>query len=293
MRIFHLDLGREMRGGQYQVLYLMRMLAARGHRQILMSPEGSPLLEAAVEEGFDVAAANLREFIAWREPADILHAHDARAHTWAVLRKRWPVVVSRRVAFPVQRGAASWWKYRRANRFLAVSNHVKRNLVLAGVAEDRISVVYDGVPVLDPAPLEGPILALTSKDPAKGGDLVRVLGVAVEETSELQRDLPGSRMFLYLTRQEGLGSAVLLAMSAGVPVIASNVGGLPEIVVDGVTGLLTENNPEAIREKIATLDRDPELAARLAQTARRRFLREFTLDQLADRTIAAYQECLS
>lgn len=280
-----------MRGGQWQALYLIRTLAARGHQQVLMAPEGSPLLEMAVEEGFDVALANWKDLVSWRDPVDIVHAHDARAHTWAVCWKRCPVVVSRRVAFPVKGGLGSRWKYLRADRFLAVSNHVKQKLVDAGTSEQRVSVVYDGVPILEPAPLNGPIFSLASTDPAKGSDLVNALDIAVAQSGDLN-GLRGSRMFLYLTRQEGLGSGILFAMSAGVPVIASNVGGIPEIVVDGVTGLLTENEPGAIREKIALLDRDPELAARLAQTARRRLLREFTLDQLADRTMSAYQECL-
>ena len=46
-------------------------------------------------------------------------------------------------------------------------------------------------------------------------------------------------MFVYITESEGLGSAVLLAMAAGTPVIASRVGGLPEAIEDGVNGLLT------------------------------------------------------
>jgi glycosyltransferase involved in cell wall biosynthesis len=257
-----------------------------------MTPAGSPLAHAAAAEGLSVREANLHRFLAWREPVDIVHAHDAKSHTWAVIVKRWPVVVSRRVAFAVKRSPVSWWKYRRAQRYLAVSNFVRQRLLDAGIDESKIRVVPDGAPMLDPEPPQHTILAPASSDPAKGGDLIRRLGVNVVLSRDLQRDLPGSKMFLYLTREEGLGSAVLLAMSAGVPVIASNVGGLPEIVVHGVTGLLTANELPAIRDKIAVLDRDPELAARLAQTARRRFLREFTLDHLADRTTAAYLECL-
>ena len=60
-------------------------------------------------------------------------------------------------------------------------------------------------------------------------------------------------LFLYITHSEGLGSAVLLAMAAGVPVIASNVGGLPEIVEHERTGLLTENTAQAIANAIRRL----------------------------------------
>ncbi len=65
-------------------------------------------------------------------------------------------------------------------------------------------------------------------------------------------------MFVYITRSEGLGSAILLAMSAGVPVVASNIGGIPEIVVDGESGLLVENDAAQIAAAILRLKQDRE-----------------------------------
>ena len=59
-----------------------------------------------------------------QEHADIVHAHDARAHTLAAIAARAPFVVSRRVAFPVKRSLLSQWKYRQAKRYLAVSQFV-------------------------------------------------------------------------------------------------------------------------------------------------------------------------
>ena len=56
MRIAHLDTGRTWRGGQAQVLLLMRELRVRGHEQILLAPPG-PLLDRARAEGFECAAA--------------------------------------------------------------------------------------------------------------------------------------------------------------------------------------------------------------------------------------------
>ncbi len=68
-------------------------------------------------------------------------------------------------------------------------------------------------------------------------------------------------MFLYITHKEGLGSAALLAMASGVPVVASRVGGLPEIVDDGGTGFFVENHPEAIAARMRLLAEDGGRAA--------------------------------
>ncbi len=78
---------------------------------------------------------------------DLIHAHDARSHTLGAIARSGRLVVSRRVAFPV----GSAWKYRRARRYLAVSEFVKSVLVAGGVPEEKIAVVYDGVPLLEPA----------------------------------------------------------------------------------------------------------------------------------------------
>src|SRR5436190_11668553 len=131
MNILHIDLGKEMRGGQYQVLLLMRALERRGHKQLLLARRGSPLLKAGAEP------------LGTRLPSgfDLIHAHDAAAHTRA-LTSRLPLVVSRRVAFPVKGGMLSRWKYRRASHFIAVSQFVAGELRRAGVPEKKITVIF-------------------------------------------------------------------------------------------------------------------------------------------------------
>ena len=89
-------------------------------------------------------------FERWRRAArraDLVHVHDARAHTMAALAGVAPLVVSRRVAFPVKSGFLSGRKYARATLYLAVSNYVAARLLDAGVPGDKIRVVYDGVPI--------------------------------------------------------------------------------------------------------------------------------------------------
>ncbi len=299
MFILHIDTGAEMRGGQWQALYLIRELALRGHHARLLARAGSPLLQAATSQRIDARPLRLALLPRDGAHADLIHAHDARAHTLAVLLRK-PVVVSRRVAFPVGGGALSRWKYRRAAHYVAVSEYVKRTLVEAGVAPDKISVVYDGVPFDAPPPKlqdRSRVIAVESDDPGKGKRIIErastLAGIPIHFSSQLLRDLPEAAAFVYVTELEGLGSAALLAMAAGVPVIASRVGGLPEIVQDEVTGLLTSNEPEQVAKNMQRLLGDHALAARLAASARTRVEREFSIDRMVSGTVRVYERILT
>jgi len=206
-------------------------------------------------------------------------------------------VVARRVAFPIRTSPLSRWKYRRARCYLAVSEHVKGRLLAAGIPPHRIRVVYDGVPLLPPSTRDGPIIAPASQDPLKAPALLaqaaRIGGFQVHPSTELERDLRHASALVYLTEQEGLGSAALLAMSAAVPVVASRCGGLPEVVRDGETGLLVENSPQAVASALTRLLKDAAFAARLATAARRRIEERFSLDALTRNTLRVYEEVLS
>jgi glycosyltransferase involved in cell wall biosynthesis len=92
---------------------------------------------------------------------------------------------------------------------------------------------------------------------------------------------------------EGLPYVVLEAMASGLPVIAGNVYGLPEVVEDGVTGLLVD--PNRIEEITAALERlaeNEELRHAMGEAARARFERYFTLEQQAHTMESIYEELL-
>lgn len=293
MRILHLDSGREMRGGQWQVLRLLRGLAVEGVEPALLAREGAPLFQAARQEGWRVAPFGLLALARMAGRFDLVHAHDARAHTAAAIRGGVPLVVARRVAFPIR----SRWKYRRARRFIAVSEFVKSVLVEGGVEAGRIAVVYDGVPLLDPARGTRILAPADSGDREKGAALAaeaaRMAGVELTFANHLERDLAAAGVFVYITRSEGLGSAALLAMAAGVPVIASKVGGLPEIVRHRETGLLVENHAHAIAAALRELAGDRALAERMGAAGRRRVMENFTVEQMVRNTIGVYRQVLA
>lgn len=154
---FHVDTERTWRGGEQQVLYLARGLQAAGHRAIVVCQPRSPLLKAAQEASLETVAirmlgeadpvASFRlATLGRRVQAHLIHAHTSCAHTLGIVARsmgcRASLIVARRVDFPIR----SRWKYGNSvNRFIAVSEAVRRVLEQGGVPRDRIAVVHDGV----------------------------------------------------------------------------------------------------------------------------------------------------
>jgi len=214
--------------------------------------------------------------------ADVVHAHDARAHTLAAFTGGPPTVVSRRVAFPVKRSLASRWKYSRATLYLAVSRFVAARLKDAGVAEERIRVVYDGVP----------LPALTTREPGRVVALATkttdVPGIRIHLTTNLWQDLSTASIFVYSSDLEGLGSGVLAAMAAGVPVVASGTGGILEAVEHERTGLLVKR--DEVAGAIQRLLDDPQAAEQMGMRGRERVEELFTVDAMVNATKRAYDD---
>ncbi len=265
MKTLHLDTGREMQGGQWQVRYLVERLE-----------------NATLVARFDHSFA-LSKFAGFARQSDLVHAHDARAHTLAAAIKGAPLVVSRRVGFPVSTSIPSRWKYARADLFLAVSNFVAGILREAGVPGKKIRVVYDGIPIPRQSTREpGCVLAVPSK--------FTDIGIPVRLTSNLFDDLRTASVFLYMSEMEGLGSAAIAAMAAGVPVVASGVGGLPEVVEHERTGLIVRDGDYA--GAVRRLLDNPSLAAELGAAGREKAIRQFSVETMVQDTVSAYNEIL-
>jgi glycosyltransferase involved in cell wall biosynthesis len=354
IRVLHVDTERGWRGGERQTLWLAAEMAKRGHESVVAARQGEPLAARASAAGLSVVdcrpVSELDPRAAWRlrreilsRRIDVVHAHTAHAvaiGAMATLATGVPLVVARRVDFPLRGNAGTRWKYGRAARIVAVSNAVANVLVAGGVARSRIDVVPDGVDLrrtVEPAtaatlaacgvapnrPLVVQVAQLVGhKDPV---NFVRAMAYANRGSTKLQALLVGDgplrpevtdeirRLSLvdviHLTgfrddadsllaaasvaclssREEGMGSVLLDAMAFGRPIAATIAGGIPEVVVDGESGLLAEReNPEALGAAIARLANDRALSDRLAEGGRRR-VREFSVERMTDRTIAIYE----
>jgi glycosyltransferase involved in cell wall biosynthesis len=92
---------------------------------------------------------------------------------------------------------------------------------------------------------------------------------------------------------EGIPQFALQAMAAGKPVVATRVGGIPEVVQDGATGLLVEPRcPESLSQAIAALLNDPELSGRMGENAREWVALHHSFEGMLDRLEACYGRLL-
>ena len=278
-------------------MLLVEGLGRLGVEQRLLAR--GPLLDRAYARPW--SPVRLLRDLAW---CDLVHAHDAGGHRWAAaFAGRKPIVVSRRVAFPLRRGLLSGWKRRRATIWLAVSRHVRERLIEGGVDAGQIEVVYDGLPppaqepLFQPASEQPTVLIVDSEDPLKLTDLAvsacRRAGLPMLRTSNLEADLPRAGAFLYLTASEGLGSALIRASFAKKAIVASDVGGVPEIIEHERTGLLTANEVEGVAASLRRFVREPALARDCAEAAFRQAEERFHADIMVARTIEAYRRVLA
>ena len=347
MRIIHVASGREWRGGQRQTWLLASELAKLGVSQTIVTRRGGQLFKRLHRVGMHVhgcgwtVGLDPRALIATLKEARgapaIIHAHDPHAFAVAATAARStrrPLVVTRRVTFPLRRPAA----WQRADRVVAISEAVRAQLITDGIDPSRIVVVRSGVDlqavghalrggfgeragVPEDSPFVVCIAALTSE---KGLDtLVAAASRVAERTPKIHWAIAGtgplagalSRLavrsgvadsvhllghiddptallaeadcVVMPSTSEAFGSSLLDAMALGIPIVASDVGGIPE-VVGGAGVIVPPGNPVALAEAVAAVVGDRALAARLGAAARER-VQEFGAERMARAMVAVYR----
>ena len=210
------------------------------------------------------------------------------------------------------------------HRFLAVSSFIREKHVEAGFPPNRVLVKANFVPeqvhregpggyflVLSRLSIEKGVSAIVREwdsglgelriagDGPERGEIERLAkgrGVRLEgsvEPAEIPALLAGARALLLPSSWfEGQPRVVLEAYAAGVPVVASRIGGLAEVVVDGETGITVPNGPGAWREAVARLADDDVLSNHLGQGAYGHWRERFSPERGLAGLEAAYHEAL-
>jgi glycosyltransferase involved in cell wall biosynthesis len=360
MTLLFVDTERVWRGGQDQLLSLLRGLAERGHRVHLVCYPGTLVEERARQAGVAVHPARIRsewdprafwrilgllrrlrpEILAFNTPRPILLG--SLASRFAPARAR---IIFRRVNFPLRRGPLTRVKYSWGiDCIIAISESIRQQLESAGIPGPRIRVVYEGLD-LGPPPSRSPraagaarpmVVGTVAHMSAEKGHRYLVEAAALiprvhsrvrfvivgdgacRQAVERQVDslglgpcfefagfrtdtarwLESFDLFVLPSLSEGLSSAILSAMAAALPVVATEVGGIPELVEAGNNGLLVApGDARALADAITFMADHPEEAERMGARGRRRMEERFTLErkiaeteQICERLIAPRPE---
>ena len=160
MRVLYVDLEREWRGGQSQALLTLLGLRKRELQVELVAACDSPLAVRSREAGITVhdvprfglrarAAARIRKLLSCTS-FHLAHLNEPHALTAAWLagaHKKLPLLLSRRIGFPLRKGWVTRARYAAVARFVANSKNVAQSLMDCGIASERISIVNEGVEI--------------------------------------------------------------------------------------------------------------------------------------------------
>ncbi len=258
-----------------------------------------------MRNAFDVAAAvTLRRLIRQLD-IGIVHTHssvDSWLATLAARSTRRPVVRSRHVSIPILRRRAL--VYRLADRVLTTGDAIRTIVVAAGVPDDRVVSVPAGVdttrfhPGVSGKTVRDELGFVIVGDGVGFDDVhrrVHALGLASHVVmTGFRRDVPEVMAALDLlvlpsTRSEATSQVIPQALAVGTPIVATAVGGIPEIVKDGVTGrLVPPGEPDALAAAIVEMISDTERAHIMTQAGQALVRERFTVDAMMAATTSVY-----
>lgn len=355
--ILHVSSPLSWRGGEQQLFYLYLGLKSKAFQQIVFCPQHSELSKKIDESdcvtykkrsGFDIAAAFKLAKLCKAKKVDLIHCHDAHAHTTAVLAadifgNKVPIVLSRRVDFHIGKSWFSRHKYnhKRIVSILCVSDAIKE-IVRPAItnANIRVVTVHSGVDVLKYQNAKRGKLRKEFGIPEGGMIIGNVAAMADHKdiptflrtvkrlqsnesfyffligsgplelemkamASELQLTsrliFTGFRndlteifcdldVLLFTSKTEGLGTTILDAFANKVPVVATNAGGISEMIHHLQTGLLCEvGDDEQLANAVLHVLENAELNQKLIENALEK-LKQFSWTEMVAKTQAEYHQ---
>lgn len=156
------------------------------------------------------------------------------------------------------------------------------------VALSRLKHLPWSLDLCGDGPLEGQIKGQAAQLGIE--NRIRFLGFRDDAAARLSQ----AQIFVLASRFEAFPYTILEGMRAGLPVVASSVGGIPEAVVPGRTGLLAPvGDVDALAGHLASLIVDADLRKKLGDGGRERYLAHFTFDNMLEKTLRIYQEVVS
>jgi glycosyltransferase involved in cell wall biosynthesis len=233
------------------------------------------------------------------------------------------------IGYAARNFAARKWQFYRRNvaRYMALTDFQRQQLVQGGFPVERIDVVPNMIDTVNTSPSSTPgsyVGYVGRISPEK--DIPTLMNAArictsirfqaagsYDSVSNLVAQLPNNFDFLGHLRKErlalfyaesrivvlcsvcyeGFPTMILEAMAAGKPVVCSKIGGLPEIVEEGVTGLLFRpGDAQDLAEKIRYLWDRPDLCRKMGQAGREKVLREYSVQKYYERLMAVYERAL-
>ena len=255
----------------------------------------------AVSVGLPAALVSLclRKLLVIRVPGD---------YAWEQGRARFGVRESLDEFGPHLHGWRVWflhkvqcWSLSRAWRIIAPSSYLRDHVISWGIKPERIILIHNGIEL--PVPIEPPqarpegflVVSIGRRVPWKGFESLESV-VAREKKWSLfiAETLPRPQalgwastadVFVLNSSYEGLSHTLIEVMSLGSPIIATNIGGNPELIRDGIEGLLIPaHDDEALYNALKSMESDRALAKRLGVAAAER-AKEFSIEKTVNKLI--------
>ena len=358
LNIAHIDTHTYWRGGQRQVIELIKGLNKLHLKNVLFCRSDSKVSERAQEAGIKVihiplagewdiySAIKIRSYIV-RERINIVHAHSSHAHTLGLMAlvksDTCKLVVSRRVDFHINNIISKKLKYSPAvDKIITVSDAIRRILIEDGVDQERLVTIRSGfveeefirddssknlrselglsddnvvivtVAALAPHKAHNVLLKAASLVVKKHPNVRFLLAGEGELKDTITKNIynlglenfvillgyikdigsvyKAADIFALSSCEEGLCTSLFDAMYFELPIVATNAGGIPELVSDGINGLIVPvEDYELFAEKLNLLIENPDRRKKMGDRSSD-ILEQNRMEKTIEKTLQVYKK---